>query len=525
MHQSLSDRLQQILERNPAAFAALNRGVEKEGLRTLEDGRISHTDHPKSLGSALTHPAITTDYSEALLELITPAYPDIDQMLGKLEDLHRLVYRNLPSGETLWVGSMPCKLAGDESVRIAEYGDSNSGKLKHTYRRGLAHRYGRIMQSIAGLHFNFSVGEEFWGAVLENAEDGEALQQAKTGGYFGLIRNFRRWSWLLMYLFGASPALDASFLNGRPSKLEQLAPDTFGLPYATSLRMSGLGYQNNAQSSLHICFNYLHTYTKTLYDAIHTPYPPYEKYGVMKGGEYQQLNTNILQIENEYYNTIRPKRVTARGEKPLQALQRRGIEYIEVRCLDLNPLLPLGIDRQQACFMDAFLLTCMLAPNPLISDMECDIIDQNFTKTVEQGRKPGVALTRIIDGREQDLALTDWAHEIFDNMSMVAECLGQVTGNSDHADSIRALRQRLEHPEKTPSALCLDGIHADGGYLKWLLALSQRHQANLSAKPFPESLAEQAQETAAKSWQDEENLRKSDQIPFAEYLLQYLEYS
>ncbi|HGW5396781.1 TPA: glutamate--cysteine ligase, partial [Klebsiella pneumoniae] len=163
-------------------------------------------------------------------------------------------------------------------------------------RKGLALRYGKTMQCIAGIHYNFSLPERLW-PLLRQAEGSELSERDyQSAAYIALIRNFRRYSWLLMYLFGASPALDAGFLRGRPSQLERLDEHTLYLPYATSLRMSDLGYQNNAQAGLTPCYNDLQSYIDSLRQAVSTPYPPYEKVGTKQDGEWVQLNTNILQI-------------------------------------------------------------------------------------------------------------------------------------------------------------------------------------------------------------------------------------
>ncbi|WP_020410978.1 glutamate--cysteine ligase [Hahella ganghwensis] len=530
MNQRLSQRLDRLLQHQSDALKDIHRGVEKEGLRADAEGRVSQTDHPQALGSALTHPGITTDYSEALLELITPVERSIDDMLADLKNTHRYVQANLAEGEVFWAGSMPCRLDGDSSIRIAEYGSSNLGTIKHVYRRGLSYRYGRIMQSIAGVHFNFSMGDTFWQALRQLEDGDQTLQDFKSETYFGLIRNFRRWSWLLMYLFGASPALDKSFLDGQKHQLESMGSDTFGMPDATSLRMSGLGYQNNAQSSLKICFNHLDTYLSTLYEATHVPYPDYEKIGLKVDGEYRQLNTNLLQIENEYYNSIRPKRVAASGEKPIQALQRRGVEYIEVRCLDLNPFSPIGMETEQAHFLDVFLLTCLLDESPLISDEECGLIDKNFTATVEHGRHPNCQLSRMVSGDDpgshQEISLRDWGYELLEKMSGVASVLAESHQDDRYSEALKHAHAALTDSHLTPSAKLLTGMKRSRlGYADWILEMSRRHQRELLLEPLSSDQLQLAKRMSEQSWLDERELREADNLSFDDYLKQYLTYS
>ena len=295
--------------------------------------------------------------------------------------------------------------------------------MKHVYREGLAHRYGKAMQTIAGIHYNFSLPEELWAVLHEESgsNQGVSLQDFQSESYMSLIRNFRRYSWLLMYLFGASPAISKSFFthSGHSPDLGQLDDDTLFMPWATSLRMSDLGYTNNAQSSLNICYNTLDEYISSLSEAIRTPYEPYEQIGVKKGERYLQLNTNLLQIENEYYSNIRPKRIARRGGKPLTALSKQGIEYIEVRCLDINPFEPLGLKAADAHFLDVFLVYCVFRESPTIEAQECARVTENFRITVNEGRKPGLTLM----SEEGAVNLSDWGQKLLDEMLLVAELL------------------------------------------------------------------------------------------------------
>ena len=197
-----------------ALLTGIQRGIEKESLRITPEGKLAQTPHPLALGSALTHSSITTDYSEALLEFITPVNPSIEASLERMEDIHSYVYQQLQD-EILWSASMPCVVSGDDSIPVAHYGSSNVARMKTVYRYGLGHRYGRMMQAIAGIHYNFSMPDEYWRAAWEFSGAEGDLREYITGRYLGLIRNFQRYSWLLIYLYGASPAVCASFLRGR----------------------------------------------------------------------------------------------------------------------------------------------------------------------------------------------------------------------------------------------------------------------------------------------------------------------
>ena len=501
------------------------RGIEKEGLRADSQYVIAQSDHPAQLGHPLTHPSITTDYSEALIELITPVTKTREELLDSLKEIHQQVAANLEN-ETLWPGSMPCRLDGELSIRIAEYGDSNIGKLKHVYRQGLGVRYGRIMQSIAGLHFNFSVSDSFW-QKLQNLEQHKnngnqalSLQDFKSQQYFALIRNFRRYSWLLMYLFGASPCLDKSFIAGKAHSLDAFDDQgSYYKPYATSLRMGDLGYHNNAQASLNICFNSLKNFTNTLNEAIRTPYPAYEAIGLQKDGEYLQINSNILQIENEYYSAIRPKRTTEAAETPRHALNQRGVEYIEVRCLDLNPFLALGVSAQQIDFLDTFLSYCLLSDSPLISDEDCKRLDANFEKVVNNGREPGLQLISACG----EISLSEWAGQLLNEMSKVAEILDQAAEDGRYVKALNEQRSKVLHPELCPSAQILAIMREESlSWIDFAGELSNKHKFSL-LNDFPDKteVLTALAKSAAQSFQDESAIKASDKVSFDEFLKQY----
>lgn len=451
MSELLNRRLALLGERdNLSLLEQCLHGIERECLRVTGEARLAQTPHPEALGAALTHEQITTDYSESLLEFITPALPDPAQTLQSLDKIHRFAYSKL-GNEYLWSPSMPCPLPAEEDIPIAYYGTSNIGKLKYVYRKGLALRYGRTMQCIAGIHYNFSLPEKLWPLLKEIEGADGSDRDYQSAAYIALIRNFRRYSWLLMYLFGASPTLDVGFLRGRPHQLEQLDADTLYLPYATSLRMSDLGYQSNAQAGLTPCYNDLTSYTASLRQAVATPYSPYVEIGTHKDDEWIQLNTNILQIENEYYSNIRPKRVTYTGERPIQALMSRGIQYVEVRCLDINPFLPLGIDLTEARFLDAFLLFCALEESPLLRSLECGNCTSNFLSVVKEGRRPGLQLQR----HGHPIELKQWASELLEKIAPLAQLLDQSHGGEEHAKALAAQQAKVNDPSLTPSAQVL----------------------------------------------------------------------
>ena len=417
----------------------MRRGIEKESLRVRPGGELASTPHPSALGSALTHPSITTDFSEAQLELVTGAHPDVRLAIEQLTEIHQFVYRTL-GDEQLWVSSMPCRLPADDAIPIGRYGHSNVGQAKSVYRTGLGHRYGRRMQTISGIHYNWS------------------LPGISNDGYFSLIRNFRRRSFLLLYLFGASPAVCPDFVRDQPHGLEPLGSQTLHLPHATSLRMGRLGYQSEAQASLAVSYNSLGGYGSSLHDALTRSYPPYEAIGITgPDGSYRQLATSLLQIENEFYGTIRPKRVIFPGERPLHALRERGVEYVEVRCMDLDPFEPVGISARTARFLDLFLLHCLLSESPLDTPEEIAALGRNQQNTATRGREPGLLLER----GDRMQTLVEWAAELLHELHPIAERLDALDGGGAYREALDSACSAVANPAELPSARVVAAIRSD----------------------------------------------------------------
>lgn len=493
-------------------------GIEKEGLRVDFSGALSQKPHPEGLGSALTNSNITTDFSESLLEFITPVFEDVRAALQFLGNLHSFTYRNL-SDELIWAGSMPCRIPDPALIPIAWFGSSNIGKMKHVYRVGLDHRYGRMMQSIAGIHYNFSLSDDFWQAFQEQQGSSLDLQSFRSSCYFKMIRNFRRHSWLLLYLFGATPALCDSFLKGRPHNLQRLYEQTLYLPNATSLRMSDLGYSTKVQSSLNICFNHLNTYLESLDKAIHTPYPPYEKIGIKVDGKYRQLNDTILQIENEHYSDIRPKRVVRKGERPLHALRNNGVQYIEVRSTDVNPFLPVGIDTQQALFLDTFLISCLLMEENDICPDECKIVYDNVQKVITRGREPGLLL-KTMNG---ETAMSEVGGSLLDQMLMTGELLDEVHKTKAYSLSVNAQMRKLEEPSQTPSARVLEALQETGlNYTEWILLKSREHKKTFGHLSSRSEVYKDLARRAASSVKEQQQLEDEESLTFDQFLEKYL---
>jgi glutamate--cysteine ligase len=496
------------------------KGVEKESLRVTSERHLAQTMHPQSLGSTLTHESITTDYSEALIELVTPAFRESWELLQFLCDLHQFVYRHL-GDELLWATSMPCIVGGDSEIPIARFGKSNVGRMKEVYRLGLGFRYGRMMQAISGVHFNYSFPARFWEGLAEAMQVERVDQDFISAQYFALLRNYRRHGWLVLYLFGNSPALCASFVKGREHTLQELSPGTLYEPFATSLRMSDLGYRNKNQANVQISVNSLAEYVRDLSAAVSTPHPEYQKIGVKVDGEYRQLNTNLLQIENEYYSYIRPKRVTRSGEHPSQALRRSGVEYVEFRALDVSAFDPVGVNQSKLRFLEAFAALCVLKDSPPIASGEQALLDANHALVAHRGREPDLQLNR--DGRRA--SLRDWAAELIDSMRGICEMLDEGDPQRPYNAALELQEAKIADAALTPSARTLRELSTTGeSFAELAMRMSRAHKSYFLElyPPNEQRLAEFAAQ-AQESLDKQAAIERADDITFDEYLARYFQ--
>ena len=492
-------------------------GLEREALRVRPDGTVAQTPHPATLGAPLTHRSITTDFSEALLEFVTPPFADLTETLAFLDDVHRFVHARL-DGELLWPTSMPCLITSDESIPIARFGSSNVGRMKHAYRQGLSRRYGRAMQIIAGVHFNYSANPALWPAREELLQGGSGGADP-SAGCFALLRNFQRLSWVIPYLFGSSPAVCKSFLRERAAGIEEFDSNTWQRPHATSLRLSDIGYRNVNQREFELSFNSLQEYADSLNRATRMPFAGYERFGVKVDGEYVQLNANLLQIENESYGLIRPKQIAHTGERPTHALRRRGVRYVEVRALDIDPFEPLGVSGSTLRFVEALLLLCLLDDSPPIDAAEAREIEQNKRLVIDHGREPG--LTLCSGGRS--LRLSDWLGQLLAAMRPLCQLLDE--GRADGAPYVDAVELQVPlaiDPTLTPSARVLAEMRDRGeAFFHFALRHARTQASAMRSLPTPRAAEEELVEEARRSHAQQAAIEAADTIDFDEYLRRY----
>lgn len=502
------------------AVRGIRRGVEREALRITADGQLSSRNHPEILGAALTHANITTDYSESLMEFITPVSDSHDVLLDQLGDIHQFTQRHI-GDERLWPFSMPCFIGDESSIRLAQYGTSNTGRLKTTYRQGLHHRYGSMMQVIAGVHFNVSMPDSFWKEWRDVKQFHGCQCHLISDGYMGLIRNVYRFGWLIPYLFGASPAICSSFLQGRDTGLpfEKMDNGTLYLPYATSLRLSDLGYTNKSQAKLAINHNSLKGYLESLRHALRTKDAAFTALGIKDGDDYRQLNDHVLQLENELYAPIRPKRTPRADERPLVALERRGIDYIELRTLDLNPFSPIGVDLAQLQFLDIFVLWCLLRPSPAMSEEELARGRRNLSTVAMEGRKPGLCLQT--ETGEQTLRA--WGESLFTELTEVAQLLDRAYGRMTYQNALQTQWAKFTDPSLTPSAQVLAHILPEQqSIVAYGRDLAEQYHQQLTHAPLRYWEQEYFLDEAEASLAKQRQLEAEDYQSFDDYVREHL---
>ncbi|MEM6405669.1 MAG: glutamate--cysteine ligase [Pseudomonadota bacterium] len=511
---------QRLARLDQGKFFASRIGVEKESLRTTRAGYLAQTPHPSVWGATLTHPALTTDYAEALTEFITPPLTQPETICDHLLQWHTYASQHL-ADEQFWAASMPCRLPSDDQIRVADYGSSNLGQMKQLYRVGLGHRYGRAMQVIAGVHFNWSLPDGFWQHYADLTQSTEpGWRTLRDVHSLGLIRNIIRFGWLIPYLFGMSPVVGQSFLASEPTQLRRWGQQTYYQPDATSLRMGDIGYQNSTDtgSGWSVNYNTVRGYASSLLQATLTPSPVWQKIKVRDGNQYRQLNDHILQIENEYYSSVRPKQLTHNLESPAIALVERGINHIELRSLDINLHTPIGITPEQLYFLDSFMLTCLLAPSLPLNQQEQQASRRNLRRVAQQGRAMQLPLERA----GQSVNHRDWGLELLQTMSSVCAWLDQQHDTDCYTRSLATQKEKIKDPTLTPAAQLWHEIkHQQTSFYELVADYSAQHHQFFRQQTLTPEQQHECDQISAESRQQLARIEAEDQIDFNQFLAHY----
>ena len=522
---------------SPSLFANRQIGLEKESLRVSAHGGISQRDHPQALGRALTHPNITTDFSEALLEMVTPPCGSAEQAMDYLSAVHQFIVQRLPEGEHIWNTSMPCTLRGGHSVRIGEYGSSHSGQMKHAYRRGLGLRYGRRMQAIAGVHFNFSMPDSSWPVREQLHENRPQIndaadqwgsfesgkqQKLRTHGYFSMMQNMLRIGWIVPYLFGASPAICASFLNdGEGDELDVWNASTRYAPYGTSLRMGKIGYRYREDQPIDLSVRHtdIHSYIKDIIEHVSTEHPAYKNMGLRdEDGNFQQLSTARLQIENEFYSSVRPKQIAQSGELPIHALRERGIRYLELRSVDVNLAQPNGLELEQVAMLEMLMMFSWLAKPDMLTPECVKACSSNVQTVAHRGREPGLQLI----GPEGPIELRTWGEQILSAIEPIAEWLDQDREASLYVRALKTQMAKMADAELTPSASMIAGIKETGSFFEHAQRLSIAHHDTLLNLPVDQGIHDDLLHKVHESERLQAQMEQDNVGDFEDFLASYL---
>lgn len=504
------------LKTHPKILESIFRGIERETLRIKKNGNFSQNKHPFSIGSPLTHQWITTDFSENLLEFITPKSNKIDDVLSFLKDLHCFVASKIKN-ERLWPFSIPYCYDIQTNIQIAEYGCSNMGKIKNIYRRGLKNRYGDLINTVSGVHYNFSLPIKFWENYRKTNGKNNNVDYV-SAGYLNLIRNYYRFGWIIPYLFGASPAVSSFFLKNKNQKYEfkKNQENIFYLPWATSLRLSNIRSTNQKIIDLNIMFNDLESYLQSLKNAIEKPSEEFINIGLKdKKGNFKQLNTNILQMENELYTQIRPKRNKKYGETLIDALKNRGIEYVEIRSLDINPFSSVGISKNQILLLDLFLIWCALIDAPKMNKTNFLLSTENWEKIIFEGRKPNQTI--YINNNYEKKTLVEISEIIFKDLNKIALILDNINNNSLYQKVCQKIILFFKKPELTYSAQFLK-YFIPKDIKKSGLYLANKYHKKFINRLYSNTHKKILEEEVLISHEKQKKIEKEDILSFEDYM-------
>ena len=491
----------------PFSINNSRRGLEKESLR-IRNNKISLNNHPVILGSALCNQYITTDFAESLLEFITPPALSWSETIDFLESIEQFVINKIDS-ELLWPFSIPPPNISEKDIRIATYGSSNVAQFKNLYRQGLSKRYGKNMQTIAGIHYNYSFPDELFKEITQ-INGSQELRSIKSNIYLSTIRNILRNNWFLLYFFGSSPFVIEQLISKKKYKFKK-HKDIYYLPYATSLRMSDIGYQNTEQSKLNISLDNLKKYISSLLSATSTKSIEFKEMSILSSIERSQLNENYLQIEDEYYSSARPKSASKENIRQIKKLESTGIEYLEIRSLDLDPYLPVGIGLEEMKFIDIFIVYCATSAQSIITKIENRDIYRNNLNVSIKGRKRDLKLIR----NNKQIFLKDWANEILDEMNSLAEVL-------EVDIDIEGYKEKIQFSELTKSSSLLNNfLESKDDFLSYGLTTSLANKEYISRKKCDFSTMNILEKEVATSLEQQKEIEVNDDISFDEYLFNY----
>lgn len=401
-------------------------GIEWEALRIRSDGKLALTPHPSIFGDKLNNPLVTTDFSESQIEIITPPYNTTDQAIDTLLLLTDIVNTSLSEDEFLLFQSLPCILPENDEIPIAKYAEN--GRKSYQYRKKLAQKYGLKKQMISGVHFNYSLREDFIEELYQQDSKGLSYKEYKDEVYLKIARNYLRYSWLIIYLTGSSVAAHKTFTQDCLDLMDGYDNDnSYYSTIGVSLRNASCGYKN----------------LKKLY-------PSYENINEYVNSIQTYIEEGDLSEAKELYTQIRLK-----PENPddlLTSLQEDGIQYVEIRTLDTNPYIQSNNLRDDMNFLHIFLIYLLVKEESQYPDWqkESKINEELVAERVFDDS------TRLLKDSNR-ITFKEWANEILTEIHQMCQEL-----NLDKQYTVKLMQERIDNPNKTYAKKLLRHAKTDG---------------------------------------------------------------
>ncbi|OQY41659.1 MAG: bifunctional glutamate--cysteine ligase/glutathione synthetase [Fusobacteriia bacterium 4572_74] len=418
-----------------------NFGIEKENVRVDSSGHLAMTKHPDIFGDKLKNPYITTDFSESQVEIITPSLDTIEETYNFLESLHDIVSLELKD-EYLWPQSTPPSLPNEENIPVSTFEETSEGNRAQKYRDYLSLKYGKQKQLLSGIHYNFSFKDEFLNLLYKESKSSD-FKLFKDKIYLKISRNFFKYRWLLIYLFGANPSIHGTYSKKCVGLLDKVAPDSFSYPLGNSFRNGMCGYRN--KEVFDISYNSRKEYVEDI---------------------KKLISQKKLISEKEYYSPIRLK--AKDNTNLLKSIEEDGIEYLEVRLLDLNPMIKTGISIDQLYFVHLFLLFCLFTDQDKLTKQETWEGNKNHDLVAHYGRKRDLELFN----KGEFKFLKDLGLDIISKMDKVAEELK--ISNLNYTNTLREAIESFHNTNLLISSKIESGIREEG-FINFNLNLAKKY--------------------------------------------------
>ncbi|MFH0332607.1 bifunctional glutamate--cysteine ligase GshA/glutathione synthetase GshB [Clostridium perfringens] len=430
-------------------FIKANFGLEKENVRVTERGNLALTPHPKAFGDRENNPYIKTDFSESQLEMVTPICNTLEEVYSFICNLNKVVSLEImKNGEFLWPQSNPPILPREEEISIAKL----SNREDELYRENLSYKYGKKKQVISGIHYNFSFKEEFIKLLYKELKVKKDFREFKDDIYLRMARNFQKYHWLLIYLTGASPVFHESYIDEIKEEGEKLGEDSYYIKDDTSLRNSSYGYKN--KKDYYVSYNSIEEYASDIKNLV-------------KDKEIQSIK--------EYYNPIRLKSLGS--EDMLESLLNKGIDYLEVRLLDLDPLSVQGVNKETLYLVHLFMIYTLLKENKEITYKDQEEFFKNHDMVSLKGRNEEA----VIHENGIPVLLKDKGREILSEMDEIVEIL--FSNNEKFKNVIKRALEKINNPHDTISEKLIKDIKEEG-YINFHMRLAKEYLNNFKNKEF-----------------------------------------